>query len=329
MTTVSRRDVLRLLGAAPLAGAIRSGGGVEATSAPMPLQIGLVSRHLQWTTREDAIELSKRMGYDAIEWNVRQGGHIEPDRVEKDLPRAVDLTRKAGLAVTMITTSIQDAKSPRVDAILQTASGLGIRYYRGGQYFRYDYTRNLKQQLEDLKPRVATIAALNQKYGTVICYHTHSGAGNIGGNVWDFWEVIRGFDPKVVALNYDVGHATARGGAGWIDAAHVVTPYIRALAVKDFAWERGPSGAWRTEWCPLGEGMVDFARLVELLRAAQFAGPVNIHLEHSNLLGTRRRNLETRHVARTLHRDCPQGSRVPQVTPAMKTAVRRQGRCDG
>ncbi len=260
--------------------------GVQSGIATRPLQVGVVSRHLQWTTLEDAIELSKRIGFDAIEWNVRQGGHIEPDRVEQDLPRAVDLTRKAGLAVTMITTSIQDAKSPRAEAILQTAAGLGIRHYRGGQYFRYDYTRDLKPQLEDLKPRVATIAALNQKYGTVICYHTHSGAGNIGGNVWDFWEVIRGFDPAVVALNYDIGHTTARGGAGWIDAASMVTPYIRALAVKDFAWQRGANGAWHTEWCPLGEGMVDFPRLAEFLRAAHFGGPVNIHFEHNNLLGT-------------------------------------------
>ena len=89
-----------------------------------------------------------------------------------------------------------------------------------------------------------------------------------------------------MALNYDIGHATARGGAGWIDAASVATPYIRALAVKDFVWQRGPKGDWRTEWCPLGEGMVNFPRLVALLRGARFSGPVNVHFEHSNLLGT-------------------------------------------
>ncbi len=288
MTTVSRRQLLRMLGAAPIAGAVGASAAPvppQANAGP-PLPIGIVTRHLQWTTLEDAIELTKRIGFDAIEWNVRQGGHIDPARVEKELPRAVDLTRKAGLAVTMITTAIQDATSPHAEAILQTATGLGIRYYRGGQYFRYDYTRDLKQQLEDLKPRVATIAALNAKYGAVICYHTHSGAGNIGCNIWDLWEVLRGFNPQTVGLNYDIGHATARGGAGWIDAAHVVTPYIRALAVKDFAWQRGPTGEWRTEWCPLGEGMVDFPRLFTLLRAATFSGPVNIHFEHSNLLGT-------------------------------------------
>jgi len=33
------------------------------------------------------------------------------------------------------------------------------------------------QQLEELKPRVASLAALNDKYGTTVAYHTHSGAG--------------------------------------------------------------------------------------------------------------------------------------------------------
>jgi sugar phosphate isomerase/epimerase len=246
----------------------------------------LVSRHLQWTTLEDAIDLAARIGFDAIEWNVRSGGHIDPARVERELPRAVDLTRKAGLAVVMITSSIQDAQSPFAEAIVATARGLGIRYYRGGQYFRYDYTRDLRRQLEELKPRVATIAALNAKYNAAICYHTHSGAGNIGGNIWDFWEVIRAFNPAVVGLNYDIGHATARNGTGWIDAAHVVLPYILALAIKDVRWTGGPKGTWRTEFVPVGEGMIDLKGLFALLKAGRFGGPINIHLEHDNLLGT-------------------------------------------
>lgn len=42
-------------------------GQVPATApAPAKLQIGLVSRHLQWTNLEAAIDLSKRMGFDAI-----------------------------------------------------------------------------------------------------------------------------------------------------------------------------------------------------------------------------------------------------------------------
>jgi sugar phosphate isomerase/epimerase len=263
--------------------------------------IGLVSRHLQWTNIEEAVDLAKASGFDAIEWNVRAGAHIVPERVERDLPRAVEMTRKAGLAVTMITTSIQDAQSPYAEPIIATAAGLGIKVYRGGQYFRYDYSQDLIAQLEALKPRVAGLQKLNQKHGAAVAYHTHSGRGLIGGNIWDFWTVIKDFDPKFVGLNYDIGHATARGGFGWIDGAHVVADRIRAIAIKDFRWTKDhldvdaplraqepaeTRGGWGIEWQPLGQGMVNFPQFFTFLRSIRFEGPLNIHFEHNNLLGT-------------------------------------------
>lgn len=281
---LSRRDALTLLG-----GAAVSVAAVTAARAQPPAgarrSIGIVSRHLQWTGLEDAIAVAKEAGFDAIEWNVRKGGHIAPERVEQELPRAVELTRQAGLAATMITTSIQDARSPFVEPILRAARAAGIRWYRGGEYFRYDYAKPLLPQLEALKPRLAELAALNRKHGTTWAYHTHSAPGMIGGGIWDVWQVIREFDPATIALNFDIGHATARNGAGWIDAASVVAPFIAALAVKDARWEKGPRG-WRAEFVPIGEGMIDLPRMAGVLDRAGFAGPINIHYEHSGLLGT-------------------------------------------
>lgn len=295
---LSRRDVLVMAGAA--AAASSTSAFAQTAPARPRWPVGLVSRHLQWTNLEHAIEVAKAMGFDEIEWNVRVGGHIDPSRVERELPRAVDLTRKAGLGVTMVTTSIADAASPHVEAILATMSGLGIRVYRGGQYFRYDYDGDLRAQLEALKPRVRALEVLNRKYNTVVAYHTHSSRGNIGGNIWDFWTVLGGLDPNFTALNYDIGHATARNGLGWIDAAKVVAPMIRSIAIKDFIWTRGfrdqdmalrvieplsPS-PWGVEWQPVGEGMVDFPLFFSFLRSIKFQGPMNLHLEHHNLLGT-------------------------------------------
>ena len=254
--------------------------------APAPrLPVGLFSRHLQWTGIEDAIDVARRIGFDAIEWTVRPGAHISPERVESELPRVVELTRKAGMAVSMIATDILDARSPHAERILQTASGLGIKYYRSAT-FRYDYNGDLTQQIEALAPRVATIAGLNQKYGMTIGYHTHSGRGNIGGNVWDLWLVLRQFDPSRVALNYDTGHTTARNGTGWIDAAKVALKYIRCVSIKDVQWIRRADGTWAQEFCPVGAGLVDFKRFFTLLRTAGFNGPINVHVEHDNLLGT-------------------------------------------
>jgi L-ribulose-5-phosphate 3-epimerase len=289
---ISRRGALQMLvaGAPALATSIGAAAAMQApVPAPTPsrrLQIGIVSRHLQWTSLEDAIALAAEAGFDAIEWNVRSGGHVAPERVERELPRAVKLTRTAGLGVTMITTSIQDARSAHAEAILSTAQGLGIRYYRGGEYFRYDYNRDLVVQLEALKPRVAGLAALNQKYRTTWAYHTHSAPGMIGGNVWDIWSVIKDFDPALIGLNYDTGHTTARGGVGWIDAARVAHRQIACLAIKDVKWERRADGRWAAEFCPVGEGMVNFAQVFGYLKTVGFAGPVNIHYEHHGLLGS-------------------------------------------
>ena len=112
---VSRRDVLKIVAAAPMASAATLTTLAAATQAPRPsaaspkLGIGIVSRHLQFTTMEDAIAIAKELGFDSIEWNVRAGGHVTPERAEQDLPRCIELTRQAGLTVPMITTSILDA----------------------------------------------------------------------------------------------------------------------------------------------------------------------------------------------------------------------------
>ena len=288
---LSRREMLTSVAAAALAlpAAARAFGSSSpqaAAPAPAGLQVGIVSRHVQWTTVEDAIELAKTAGFDAIEWNVRTGGHVPPERVERDLPRVIELTRKAGLATPMITTSIQDASSPYAEAILRTAHGLGVRFYRGGQYFRYDYSKPLAPQIAALVPRIATLVALNQKYQMTWAYHTHSGLGNIGGNVWDIWTAIKDFDPAYIGLNYDTAHTTIRGGNGWGDAARVAMSHIRGLAIKDARWERAADGRWRSEFVPIGEGLVDFTARFQLLKAAGFTGPVNVHFEHHGLLGT-------------------------------------------
>ena len=284
---ISRRVILQLLGAAPAvlslpqAIAVPQGGTSVDRS-----KVGLVSRHVQWTSVEGAIQVAAEAGFDAIEWNVRTGGHVPPDRVEQELPRVAALTRKAGLDVTMITTSIQDAQSPYAEAILRTANSLGIRFCRGGEYFRYDQKRDVVSQLDALRPRLTGLAELCARYQTTWAYHTHSAPGMIGGAVWDIMRVMDGLDPATIALNFDTGHTTARTGAGWIEAATLARRHIACLAVKDVRWQRGPDGRWRSEFVPLGEGMVDFKIVLGHLQSIGFDGPVNIHYEHNGLLGT-------------------------------------------
>ena len=268
------------------AGATSTGAARAQTPPLRTLKVGLASRHLQFMGVEDAVAAARDMGFDAIEWGVREGAHIEPSRVAQDLPGVVEKTRKAGIAVEQIITMIQDARSPYVEDILRTCQALGIRYYRGSSYYRYDYAKPPLPQIEALTPRMASLIPLNERYGTVLCYHTHSGRGVIGGNVWDIWTAMKGLDPATLGLNYDSGHTSIRTGSGWLDATRAARPFIRSLALKDFRWIKGADGKWTTEWVAMGEGQVDFDQYLGFFRDTGFVGPVNIHYEHSNLLGT-------------------------------------------
>jgi sugar phosphate isomerase/epimerase len=284
--------VLTLIAAAPVAAAAQPSaaaagqGGAAAAPASGRLEVGIVSRHLQFTNMEEAIAIAKEAGFDSIEWNVRRGGHVEPENVERDLPRCLELTRQAGLAAPMITTSIADVESPHAERILAAASGLGVTHYRA-EGLHFDYTQDLERQLEALKPRLAAVNALSTKYRIAYAYHTHSSVGDMGGTIVALWSVMKDFDPAYIGLNYDIGHATRRAGPGVVDGLHIAHRYIKGLAIKDFAYVPNPqTGGLRTEWTPVGLGQINLRQAFEILKAKNWRGPINIHYEHHGLLGS-------------------------------------------
>jgi len=80
---------------------------------------------------------------------------------------------------------------------------------------------------------------LNAKYQTTAMYHTHSGVGLVGAPIWDLHIIMKDIDPKLVGVNYDIGHATIEGGlGGWIASWRVTGAHVRGVAVKDFVWAK-------------------------------------------------------------------------------------------
>src|SRR5690349_13449376 len=220
------------------------------------------------------------MGFDGVDITARKGGHVEPASVAKDLPALVKTIRAQGLEVPMITTDIVDAETPMAEDLLKAASALGIRYYRFGA-FKWDPKQSYAAQVDAMKPRLAKLAALNARYQMCAMYHTHSGVGAVGASIWDLHEIMRDLDPKLVGINYDVGHATIEGGlGGWIASFRISGAHLRGIALKDFAWTKDARGKWQAQWKPIGEGMVRFPEFFEMLAETPFAGPVQVHYEY-------------------------------------------------
>ena len=252
-----------------------------AAQAPAPkLKIAIFSKHLEFLEGDELAKSVAELGFDGIDLAVRKGGHVEPERVKQDLPALVAIIRKHGLEVPMITTDIVDADTPFADDILSAMTGQGIHHYRWGG-LKWADSKPIATQIEQFKPRVSKLAALNGRYQASAMYHTHSGVGLVGASIWDLHEILNGFDPKLVGVNYDIGHATVEGGVGgWIESLRITGDYLRGVAVKDFLWEKNAKDQWHAAWKPLGEGMVKFPRFFDMLREARFNGPLQLHFEY-------------------------------------------------
>src|SRR5437870_7948788 len=159
----SRRDVLKILSAAPLLSAAtltQQRGGrprsqVDGVVTPSPTAVPggkplltLYSISLQWAGYDEAADTAAAAGWPAIGWTVRGGGHVLPENVVRDLPKAVAAAKKSGLQVPIIITPVRDADAPYAEAYLDTMSKLGLRYYQAPQLGQYDYTKDLPPQLE-------------------------------------------------------------------------------------------------------------------------------------------------------------------------------------
>lgn len=298
----TRRDLLKSIAALPGAPlAARAGSAAAPAQASDLRRLALVSRHVQWADIEEGAAVAAEAGFRAIAWTCRPGAHILPENVERDLPRAMAAARRNGLATPMLITAITGVDAPRIEPILGAMREAGITRYRAPN-FRYDYARDLLPQWEALKPRLAALATLNEKFGTTAMFHTHSSQGSVGGGLWDLWLLVRDFAPTVHAINYDIGHAMVRGGTEWMQTARFAHRHIAALSVKDVRWVKRPDAGdgvwpWAAEFVPPGDGMVNFRDVFRYFKSVEFAGPIEVYYEYMvalangqqmNMLGTNR-----------------------------------------
>jgi sugar phosphate isomerase/epimerase len=255
-------------------------GAGAATAAGTRMEFCVFSKHLQFLGWAEMAAAAKELGFDGIDLTVRKGGHVTPERVADDLPKAAEAIRKAGSRLTMITTDITDMTSAHAAPVLRAAKAVGITHYRWDGY-KYKEGVALPEQLKEFAPRVKDLAAFNKELGLCAMYHTHSGAGRVGASQWDLWMLLRDLDKRHVSFNFDVAHATIEGGlGGWLHSTKLAMPHTGGIALKDFQWSRGGNGKWRVAWCPIGEGMVQTREFLKMAKAGGFTGPVQVHFEY-------------------------------------------------
>jgi L-ribulose-5-phosphate 3-epimerase len=265
----------RLLTAAALAAPASI---VTAQGRRRPGPLCFFSKHLASLAPREMAKRLKAAGYEGIELTVRPGGHVAPEKVTTELPRAIEAIRSEGLDVPVIATALKSADDPTAGPILSTAAKLGVRIFRPGwfDYALVDIRKELKQAGEAL----ARLTEAARSARIELAYMNH--LGNVGSPVWDLASMVEPLDQRWAGVYYDIRHAMAEGAGGsWKFGAHLVASRVKVFSVKDFYWQRAPGAAgWTMKDCPLGEGMVDVLATLKILSQRSFRGPITVYLEY-------------------------------------------------
>lgn len=235
----------------------------------------IFSKCLHFLDYEAMGRLVSQTGFDGVDLTVRPEGHVLPENVKTDLPRAVKILEKSGLKVPLIVTAISDETDENAEEILAVAAANGIERYRMN-WFRYDAKKPVLENLDECRRKLERLEKLNRKYKIRGEYQNHSGAfGMVGGAVWDIYMMIKDIDPEYLGVQYDIMHASVEGIDVWEHGFDILRPWIGSLDIKDFVFQ-----GKKSKVVPLGEGLVDYPKYTNLVNSLNSNAPLSIHFEY-------------------------------------------------
>lgn len=279
--SISRREFLQASSATAMAGVValsswHAAPAEAAPRAPFRGTLCLFSKPVPQLSWSELANAAREAGFGGIDLTVRPEGHVLPERVTIDLPKAVAAIRAQGLEVPMISTALVSAADPTAEPILETAGKLKIPYVKPGYYY-YEFADVIEQRNRACH-KLRGLVELAEKYQIQIGYHNHT--DYIGSALWDIAPGIQPLDPHWCGYYFDLGHASVDlGENGWKVAANLVIPRLKMVGAKDFSWKAHGPHKWHAEPCPMGQGITPWREFLEMLAQSNFHGPISLQQE--------------------------------------------------
>lgn len=212
-------------------------------------------------------ELVKRTGYDGIEWRVRDW-HVPLDEIEAQADHVAEVTRAAGLELASLAPYVRASEPDKIESIMRAAVAMGVKQTRVGVP-GYDRSRPYHELLEQARRELNTIESLSQRHGVKGLVELHF--GNIACSASLAKRLLEPFDPAHLGAIYDPGNMVVEGMVNWKLGLEVLGPHLGHVHVKNAGWFR-QDGAWKFQWVPLEQGIVDWQQVVADLKAVGYDG---------------------------------------------------------
>ena len=275
--SITRRTFLKHTGVAAIATPLTASTFNCFNQSDDSLKVHLFSKHLQFLDLKEAGQIAAELGFDGLDLTVRPKGHVLPENVVTDLPKAIRAIKNGGSDCKMMTTAIRDINKADDLNVIKTAAKEGIQFYRS-DWFKYHQDKSMEDSLHFYQEKVKELSEVNQQHNIIGCYQNHAGT-KIGASFWEVKQLLEKVNPTYFGTQYDIRHAQVDNGLSWKNGLQLLKDSIKTIVLKDFRWGK-VDGKWKVVNVPIGEGMVDFKGYFKLLKNYSLNPPVSLHLEY-------------------------------------------------
>jgi sugar phosphate isomerase/epimerase len=231
------------------------------------------------------------MGFDAVEYPLRDGYQVQPSEGTAGIVRLVKTLGKAGVAVTSLAAGIDvhttDGKGEVVGVNEEVFAGCGeagipvIRICQG-----FNRELGFHENIDALRRKYDRILPFCQKFGVTLGVQMHYGSADIA-NSYDSYILLKEYDPRYIAAVWDAGHSGLAGEPPRY-ALDCLWNNLCMVNFKAAYWRRknesSPDGEalWDADWVPGQQGMGSWKAAVDYLKLRGYNGTVCLPAEYSD-----------------------------------------------
>ncbi|MDR6550081.1 TIM barrel protein [Paenibacillus qinlingensis] len=218
------------------------------------------------------------LGFDGIEFPVREGFQVQPEQVEKELPRLSSRLKAYGLHIYSIASTTEEA-------IFAACAESGVPLIR--IMVDVDFKEGYWASEKRIKSELEKLQVLCQRYRIKVGIQQHIGRTRIK-NAFALHRILDGLDPNCFGAIWDAAHDALTGERHEL-SLDVVAPYLCMVNLKNGYYQRvngneAEQAQWEPYWSTARQGMASWPSVIDNLIQRDYKGVLCLTAEYSDEL---------------------------------------------
>lgn len=218
----------------------------------------------------------KNLGFDGVEFPLRPGYQVEPEKAEKGLPELVKQMGEYGVKVYSVAASMDES-------VFAGCQAAGIPIIR--TMAKIDTEIGYMASEENNRKELESVVPLCRKYGVKVGVQNHY--GNYVGNGMGLRHLIENFDPNYIGAVWDAAHA-ALCGEDPEAGLDITWSHLCMVNLKNafFYRKNGPESEnveWTRYYTSGRQGLASWPIVADYLKKRNYEGAICLTAEYSAL----------------------------------------------